>query len=107
MSETVHKVATDTDIIALPENSGFELAPAWVCEALSPSTAHTGRVTKMPLHARDSVSQPGLVAPDLKTLEVYILEEGHGSLLATLKDDGPVRRPPFVAIECPLGSLGA
>ncbi|WP_321162839.1 Uma2 family endonuclease [Methylohalobius crimeensis] len=35
----------------LPETAWFELAPDWVCEVLSPATARTDRVIKMPIYA--------------------------------------------------------
>lgn len=89
----------------LPETAWFELAPDWVCEIISPSTARTDRVIKMPLYARETVQHLWLVDPDLKTLEVYQLKEAHWSLLASLKDDDPVRQPPFDASEFSLGSL--
>jgi hypothetical protein len=47
------------------------------------------------------------VDPDLKTLEVYELREGHWSLQASLKDDDAVSQPPFDAFEFSLSSLWA
>ncbi|RTZ71298.1 MAG: Uma2 family endonuclease [Gammaproteobacteria bacterium] len=91
----------------LPDTAWFELAPDWVCEILSPATARTDRVLKMPIYAREGVRHLWLVDPDLKTLEVYELDNGRWTLLATLKDDDPVRQPPFDATEFPLDSLWA
>jgi Uma2 family endonuclease len=92
---------------ALPESAYFELAPDWVCEILSPATARTDRVIKMPLYAREQVQHLWLVDPDLRTLEVYELREGYWSLQASLKDDDQVRQSPFAASEFSLGSLWA
>jgi Uma2 family endonuclease len=92
---------------ALPETAYFELSPDWVCEILSPATARIDRVIKMPLYSREQVSHLWLVDPDLKTLEVYELREGHWSLQASLKDEDPVRQPPFEACEFSLASLWA
>src|SRR5450432_2731539 len=39
----------------LPATPYLELAPDWVCEILSPSTARLDRVRKMPLYARYGV----------------------------------------------------
>ncbi len=93
---------------ALPETAGFELAPDWVCEILSPSTARADRAVKMPLYAREGVGHAWLVDPDLRILEVFRLQEdGHWLLLSTLKDDAPVRQPPFEEVTFSLGGLWA
>ncbi len=90
----------------LPESAWFELAPDWVCEILSPSTARVDRVLKMPIYAREGVGHLWLVDPDLRTLEIYVLGDGgHWLLLTTLEEDAPVRQPPFDAVEFSLGTL--
>ena len=55
----------------------FELAPDWVCEVVSPSTARIDRVRKMLIYAREGVSYLWLIHPGLQTLEVYRLEGQH------------------------------
>jgi Uma2 family endonuclease len=92
---------------ALPDTAWFELAPDWICEVLSPSTAKTDRTLKMPLYAQHGVAHLWLIDPLLRTLEAYLLAEGHWTLDVTLKDDDPVRLDPFAAIEFPLGDLWA
>lgn len=93
---------------ALPDAAWFELAPDWVCEILSPSTARTDRAVKMPIYAREGVGHLWLVDPDARTLEAYQLQvDGHWLLLATLKEDDAVRQPPFEAVSFPLGNLWA
>lgn len=90
----------------LPETAWFELAPDWVCEILSPSTARTDRSLKMPLYAREGVKNIWLVDPDLQTLEVYELNaDSHWTLISTLKDDDACSQPPFDAVEFSLGVL--
>lgn len=91
----------------LPETAWFELAPDWVCEILSPSTARVDRSLKMPLYAANGVSHLWLVDPDAQTLEIYQLQGEHWLLLTTLNDAQPVSQPPFEAIEFPLSSLWA
>jgi Uma2 family endonuclease len=92
----------------LPETAWFELAPDWACEILSPSTARTDRALKMPIYAREGVPFLWLVDPDARTLEVYQLQDGgHWLLLATLKEDDPVKQPPFEAVTFSLGGLWA
>lgn len=91
----------------LPETAWFELAPDWVCEILSPSTARVDRGFKMPLYAANGVEHLWLVDPDVRTLEVYQLQGEHWLLLKTLHDDQALSQPPFDAIEFPLSSLWA
>jgi Uma2 family endonuclease len=90
----------------LPDTAWFELAPDWVCEILSPSTAQTDRGVKMPIYAREGVKHLWLVDPELRTLEAYSLNEnGLWSLLVTLSNDAPVSVEPFDAISFQLDSL--
>ncbi len=89
----------------LPETAWFELAPDWVCEVLSPSTAKDDRTIKVPLYAQYGVAYLWLVDPVLKTLEAYWLKEGQWSLQNTLKDDDRVRLAPFDAVEFSLADL--
>jgi Uma2 family endonuclease len=56
----------------LPNVVGIELAPDWVCEVLSPSTAPIDRTRKVPINARQRVGHVWLVDPVLKTLEVRL-----------------------------------
>ena len=90
----------------LPETAWFELAPDWVCEILSPSTTQTDRALKIPLYAHERIAHIWVVDPDARTLEVYRLhDDDHWLLLQTLKDDDPVKQPPFDAVTFPLASL--
>ncbi|MDD5389449.1 MAG: Uma2 family endonuclease [Gallionellaceae bacterium] len=89
----------------LPETAWFDLAPDWLCEILSPSTARVDRVEKLPIYARWGVKHVWLVDPDLRTLEAYENVDGRWLLLAALKDDDAVSLPPFDAISFALGGL--
>ena len=60
----------------VPDVVGFTLAPDWVCEVISGSTARIDRTRKMPIHAREAVRHLWLVDPVLRTLEVYRLAAG-------------------------------
>ena len=91
----------------LPETAWFELAPDWICEVLSPSTAQTDRSLKLPLYAQHAVRHTWIVDPELRTLEAYELSAGKWLLLTTLKEDDPVRLPPFDAITFSLDLLWA
>jgi len=92
---------------ALPDTAWLDLAPDWVCEVLSPSTAKTDRTLKMPIYAHFGVAHLWVVDPQLWTLGAYRLAERHWVLDVTLKDDDPVRLAPFAAIEFPLSDLWA
>jgi Uma2 family endonuclease len=92
---------------ALPDAAWLDLAPDWVCEVLSPSSAKTDRTLKIPIYAHFGVAHLWGVDPLLRTLEAYRLAERHWVLDVTLKDDDPVRLDPFAAIEFPLSDLWA
>jgi Uma2 family endonuclease len=62
----------------LPEQPHFSLAPDWVCEVISPSTAALDRVKKLSIHAREGVRHAWLVDPIGRTLEVLRLDAGDG-----------------------------
>ena len=89
----------------LPDTPWFELAPDWVCEVLSPSTARIDRAVKMPLYANADVGYLWLIDPDLMTLEAYELCQDKWLLLNTLSGEDAVSLPPFDAIAFPLSAL--
>jgi Uma2 family endonuclease len=60
----------------MPEASAFEIAPDWVCEVLSASTAAVDRAEKLPIYAREGVAHVWLVDPTARTLEIFRLEGG-------------------------------
>ena len=62
----------------------------------------------MSIYAREKISHLWLVDPDARTLEAFQLQEGgHWLLLGTLKENDPVRQPPFDAVSFSLGDLWA
>lgn len=91
----------------LPDATAFELAPDWICEVLSPSTAATDRAEKMPIYGREGVEDVWLVDPIVRTLEACRLENGRWVLLGTWRDDARVRVAPFDAFELELAGLWA
>ncbi len=58
----------------LPDTAYFPLAPDWICEIISPSTASLDRVKKLAIYAREGVAHAWLVDPIARTLEVLRLE---------------------------------
>ena len=87
------------------EAAYFTLAPDWICEVLSPSTAKIDRSDKLPIYAREGVRHAWLLDPAARTLEVLHLENGRWTILAVHGDEAPVRAEPFDAIELSLTSL--
>lgn len=87
--------------------AAFELAPDWVCEVLSPTTAATDRADKMPIYASEKVTHVWLVDPILRTLEVHRLDGETYRTLLVWRDQAVVRAEPFDAIELELSALWA
>jgi Uma2 family endonuclease len=89
----------------IPDAPYFELAPDWVCEVLSPSTEARDRTEKLEIYGRAGVAWVWLVNPKLETLEVLQRGESDWLLRASHRGTGPVRVPPFEAVELELGDL--
>jgi Uma2 family endonuclease len=85
--------------------AAWEIAPDWVCEVLSPSTARFDRIVKLPKYAQYEIAWAWLVDPALHTLEVFRLAQGQWTLTSTHSGDEAVRAEPFAAVEFPLGAL--
>jgi Uma2 family endonuclease len=92
-------------LAALPDEAFFSVAPDWVCEVLSPSTAALDRVGKLNVYARAGVPFTWLIDPVAQTLEVLRLEAGRWVIVCTFAGTESVRVPPFDAIEWDLGAL--
>ena len=81
---------------AIPPTAFFTLAPDWICEVLSPSTASFDRVKKMRVFAAEGVGHAWLVDPVARTLEVYRLAEGRWVLLSAHEGTESVDRKSVV-----------
>lgn len=91
----------------LPNEAYLTVAPDWVCEILSPSTERIDRLKKLRIYGREGIAHAWLVNPDARTLEVFRLDGGRWTLLATHGEDEHVRAEPFDAIEIELDRLWA
>jgi Uma2 family endonuclease len=91
----------------MPAEAFFTLAPDWVCEVISPSTARIDRGRKLPIYARAGVAFAWLVDPLERLVEVLQLREGVWSIVAVHSDADVVRLAPFSALELPLSRLWA
>ena len=85
--------------------TAFELAPDWVCEVLSPSTAVIDRTRKLPIYARERVGSVWLVDPVLKTLEVLRLDGVGYRIVGVWHGDTTVQCEPFEAHAINLADL--
>ncbi len=81
------------------------LAPDWVCEVLSPSTAALDRTRKLPAYARAGVSHVWLVDPAAHTLEVFQRVKRGWLLVASYEGEAIVRSDPFPSLSLELLSL--
>jgi Uma2 family endonuclease len=91
----------------MPQVVGVTLAPDWVCEVLSPSTAVLDREKKMRVYAREGVHHLWLVDPLRQELEVYGLVEGRWKRLGTHAGQEQVHAEPFTPLRLELGLLWA
>jgi Uma2 family endonuclease len=92
-------------MMELPDVAFLQLAPDWICEVLSPSTARLDRVLKRRLYAREGVRHFWLVDPEAKILEVERLEGESYRIVLTAADTDKVRAEPFDAVELDLALL--
>jgi Uma2 family endonuclease len=88
-----------------PNAPYFTLAPDWVCEVLSPSTARIDRTVKKQIYAREGVEHLWLVDPVLRILEVLRLHGGEWLERGSWSGNAHVRAEPFEALELALKDL--
>ena len=89
----------------LPDEAFFSLAPDWVCEVISPSTAAMDRVQKLAIYAREEVAHVWLIDPLAQTLEVLRLESQRWVIAGTWSGRDVLRAEPFAAINLDLALL--
>jgi Uma2 family endonuclease len=86
----------------------FELAPDWICEVLSVSTAPLDRGDKLKAYGAFDVKHVWLIDPEARTLEILELLEREAPsyrVFQVFSGDARVRAVPFDAIELELGLL--
>jgi Uma2 family endonuclease len=89
----------------LPQTAYFSLAPDWVCEVVSPSTAVLDRTKKLRVYAREGVGHCWMVDPIARTLEVLRLESGRWTIVAVHAGPEVVRAEPFDGVDLDLSLL--
>ena len=91
----------------LPSTAWFTVAPDWVCEVLSPSTAIVDRTRKQDIYREHGVPWLWFVDPTARTIEVLGRAE-HGWMVAgTFGGEGEKRIPPFDAVALDIGKPDA
>ena len=91
----------------MPAAPFIELAPDWICDVLSPSTAAEDRADKMPIYGSANVRHVWLVDPLACTLEAFRLEGSSWRVIGAWHGDARVRVEPFDAMELELAALWA
>jgi Uma2 family endonuclease len=86
----------------MPDTAYFALAPDWVCEVLSPSTARLDRQSKLAVYARESVGHVWLLDPIQRILEVLRLERRQWMIVSVHANEDQVCAEPFEATTLPL-----
>lgn len=89
----------------LPQTAWFEMAPDWVCEVLSLTTARTDRILKLPRYAAAGIAHCWLIDPEVRTLEAFANQDGHWLLLGTWGGDDEASIDPFAAVPLSLDGL--
>jgi Uma2 family endonuclease len=89
----------------LPTAATIDVAPDWVCEVQSPSTARFDRVKKLPMYAEIGVLHIWLIDPATRTLEVLRLDNGQWMHAGNYGRNDVVRAEPFEAVEIELSAL--
>jgi Uma2 family endonuclease len=88
-----------------PENVGITVAPDWICEILSPSTARLDQGPKRRIYAEAGVGFLWMLDPATRVLDAYQLVTGKWLLLGTATGSGDISFPPFDAISFSLDVL--
>jgi Uma2 family endonuclease len=92
----------------MPDVAFFDLAPDWICEVLSPSTAKLDRGKKLSAYGREGVPVVWFIDPDAHTLEVLTRgDDGRYTFAAVHSDDEIVHAVPFEVFALELSVLWA
>jgi Uma2 family endonuclease len=88
-----------------PSEPFITVAPDWICEILSPSTARLDRGPKRRIYAEAGVGHLWLLDPVAGELEAFGLNDRHWVLLGTIQRGEAVSVAPFEAAPFPLDDL--
>jgi Uma2 family endonuclease len=91
----------------IPDVAFVELAPDWVCEISSPSTAAIDRTRKRYHYGHAGVGHMWMLDPGPATLEVYRRDGDNWQLALSAAGDVQVRAQPFEAVGIDLAEVWA
>jgi len=94
-----------TRLPRVPDAPFLTVAPDWVCEVSSPSTAMLDRARKLRIYARARVGHAWIIDPSARLLEVLQLETGRWVIAAAHAGAKVVRAEPFSEVPLDLGLL--
>jgi Uma2 family endonuclease len=89
----------------LPRHHRFTIRPDWVCEILSPRSAHTDRIVKTAIYASLGIPYLWLIDPLEQTLEVRTLHGAHYTVIQAFGGPETVHAEPFAAAPLELDAL--
>jgi Uma2 family endonuclease len=90
---------------ALPATAWFTLAPDWICEVLSPSTAMVDRTQKPEIYRQQGVPWLWFVDPAARTIEALRNSSGGWLVAGAFGGGSEARIPPFDAVAIDIGAL--
>jgi Uma2 family endonuclease len=90
---------------ASPRKGPYTVAPDWVCEILSPSTARFDRATKLPIYAEARVEHAWLLDPAARFLEVLRRQETRWLIAGVFEGRRTVRAEPFETLDLDLARI--
>lgn len=88
-----------------PDKAYFEVAPEWVCEALSPRTEKHDRGEKRRIYAHYNVDHLWHDDARARLLEVFRRQDRDWLPTHTFQDEDAVRAPPYEAVSFSLKLL--
>jgi Uma2 family endonuclease len=92
-------------VSSCPDEDWFSLAPDWICEVLSPSTALIDRTRKQEIYRQHGVTWLWFVDPSARTIEVLSRGEQGWMVAGVFGGEGEARIPPFDAVAIDVGAI--
>jgi Uma2 family endonuclease len=89
----------------LPDVAAFTIAPDWICEVMSPSTARVDRMLKLPIYFNAGVKHAWLLDPLAESVDVFRHTPDGWLLVTTVGAAERVRIEPFEIAEIDLARL--